>query len=79
MGVGTAPLAALVGAGGLGDPILRGITLRDPALLLRGAVPAAALALVVEFLFARLERVLVPRGLRADAHGGNDVCSDDRA
>jgi osmoprotectant transport system permease protein len=66
--VGTATLAALVGAGGLGDPILQGITLRSPRLILAGAVPAAALALVVQGLFAWLERLLVPAGLRVRTH-----------
>ncbi len=63
--VGTATIAALVGADGLGNPILQGISLRDPSLIFRGAVPAAALALVFEAAFAGLERVIVPRGLRA--------------
>ncbi len=62
--VGTATIAALVGADGLGNPILQGISLRDTGLLLRGALPAAALALVFELAFAGLSRVLVPRGLR---------------
>jgi osmoprotectant transport system permease protein len=61
--VGTATIAALVGAGGLGDPILRGITLRSAPLILSGAVPSAILALVVQALFAGLERIVVPRGL----------------
>ncbi len=65
--VGTATIAALVGADGLGNPILQGISLRDTGLLLRGALPAAALALVFELAFAGLSRVLVPRGLRS--HG----------
>jgi osmoprotectant transport system permease protein len=61
--VGTATIAALVGAGGLGDPILQGISLRSAPLILSGAVPSALLALVVQVLFAGLERVVVPRGL----------------
>ena len=62
--VGTATLAALVGAGGLGEPILSGIQLRRNALILEGAIPAAALALLVQGAFDVLERVAVPRGLR---------------
>jgi osmoprotectant transport system permease protein len=62
--VGNATLAALIGAGGLGEPILSGIQLRDPGLILQGALPAAGLALLVEGLFAGLERRWVPRGLR---------------
>src|SRR5262249_56819317 len=62
--VGTATLAALIGAGGLGEPILSGIQLRDTALILEGAIPAALLALAVQGAFALLERAVVPRGLR---------------
>jgi len=62
--VGTATLAALIGAGGLGNPIMQGIALRDTRLLLEGAVPAALLALLVEGMFYLLERAVVPRGLR---------------
>ena len=62
--VGTATLGALVGAGGYGQPIFTGIRLDNVALILQGAVPAAALALLVQGLFELLERLLVPRGLR---------------
>jgi osmoprotectant transport system permease protein len=62
--VGTATLAALVGAGGLGDAILEGIALRNNARILEGAVPVAVLALGVQWAFGLLDRVLVPRGLR---------------
>jgi osmoprotectant transport system permease protein len=68
IGVGTATIAALVGAGGLGDPILQGISLRSAPLILAGAVPAAGLALVVQAGFALLERVVVPGGLRIRTH-----------
>ena len=62
--VGTATLAALIGAEGLGNPILQGIALRDSSLILEGAVPAALLALAVQLGFAALDLVVVPRGLR---------------
>ena len=62
--VGTATLGALVGAGGYGQPILAGIRLADPALILEGAVPAALLALAVQGGFSLLGRLVVPRGLR---------------
>lgn len=62
--VGTATLAALIGAGGYGQPILTGIRLDDIGLILEGAVPAAVLALLVQGLFGLAERVIVPRGLR---------------
>ena len=65
--VGTATLAALIGAGGLGQPILTGISLNSVPLILQGAVPAVLLALVVQGLFEFVERLLVPRGLRRGA------------
>ena len=68
--VGTATLAALIGAGGYGQPILTGIRLDDMGLILQGAVPAAVLALAVQGLFEAAERVMVPRGLRLQQKGG---------
>ena len=62
--VGTATLAALIGAGGYGQPILTGIRLDDLNLILQGAVPAALLALGVQGLFELAERRVIPRGLR---------------
>ena len=62
--VGTATLGALIGAGGYGQPIFTGIRLDNVGLILEGAVPAAALALLVQGLFELFERVLVPKGLR---------------
>jgi osmoprotectant transport system permease protein len=54
--VGTATLGALIGAGGYGQPILTGIRLDDTGLILEGAIPAAVLALIAQWLFGRLER-----------------------
>ena len=65
--VGTATLGALIGAGGYGEPILTGIRLGNIPLILEGAVPAAALALLVLALFQGVERLLTPRGLRLPA------------
>lgn len=65
--VGAATLAALVGAGGLGDPILAGIQLRRADLILEGALPAAALALLVQWSFDGIERLVVPGALREHA------------
>ncbi|HEY2799814.1 MAG TPA: ABC transporter permease subunit, partial [Chthoniobacterales bacterium] len=62
--IGTATLAALIGAGGLGEPILSGLNLNDNATILEGAIPAALLALLVQGLFDLLDRILIPRGLR---------------
>jgi osmoprotectant transport system permease protein len=62
--VGAATLAALVGAGGLGEPIATGLALADTPLILSGALPAAALALAVDGLLASVERAVTPRHLR---------------
>jgi osmoprotectant transport system permease protein len=62
--IGTATLAAFIGAGGLGQPIVTGLALNDPALILEGAVPAALLAVLTELGFELLERRLVAPPLR---------------
>lgn len=62
--VGTATIAAFIGAGGYGERIASGLALNDNALLLAGAVPAAAMALVVQGVFDLAERAIVSRGLR---------------
>ncbi len=61
--VGTATLAAFIGAGGLGDPIVAGLTLSDTRLILSGAIPAALLALVVDGVLSSAERAVSPGGL----------------
>ena len=62
--VGTATIAAFVGAGGFGERIAQGLAVNDHRLLLAGAIPAAALALAVHALFELAERRIVrrPRG-----------------
>ena len=68
--VGTATLAALIGAGGYGQPILTGIRLDDLGLILQGAVPAAVLALLVQGLFELADdQAAEPDSLRAVASG----------
>ncbi len=64
--VGVATLAAFIGAGGLGEPILTGLQLSDTYLILSGAIPAALLALLVDFLLGWTERGLTPRGLEVN-------------
>ncbi len=59
--VGTATLAAFVGAGGLGDPIVTGLSTTDYALVLCGALPAAALAIALDYLLGIVERRTQPR------------------
>ena len=63
--IGTATLAAFIGAGGLGDPIVTGLALNDHGLILQGALPAALLAIFTEFALEGVERMLSPRHLRA--------------
>lgn len=64
LNVGFATLGALIAAGGYGQPILTGIRLNSTSLIMQGAVPAAALALLTQWLFDLSERWFVPRGLR---------------
>jgi osmoprotectant transport system permease protein len=62
--IGTATLAAFIGAGGLGEPIVTGLALNDTGLILEGAVPAAVLAIGTELIFEGIDRFVVPRHLR---------------
>ncbi len=64
VGVGSATIAAFIGAGGFGEPISTGLSLNDVPTILEGAIPAASLALLAEALFVAIERFVVPRGLR---------------
>ncbi|HVR98586.1 MAG TPA: glycine betaine ABC transporter substrate-binding protein, partial [Thermoanaerobaculia bacterium] len=61
--VGTATLAAFIGAGGLGEPIVTGLQLADTGMILSGAIPAAVLALLVDVALGRVEKALRPPGL----------------
>jgi len=54
--VGTATIAAFIGAGGYGERIASGLALNDNVMLLAGAIPAAALALIVQGTFELTER-----------------------
>src|SRR5690349_18919992 len=62
--VGTATIAAFIGAGGYGERIVTGLALNDHAMLLAGAIPAAVLALAIEGAFRVADRWAVPEGLR---------------
>ena len=61
--VGTAPLAFLIGGGGLGELIFTGIDLNEPGMMLAGAIPTALLAVLVDFLVGALSFWVVPRGV----------------
>ncbi|MEO7085568.1 MAG: glycine betaine ABC transporter substrate-binding protein [Gemmatimonadaceae bacterium] len=58
--VGTATLAAFIGAGGLGEPIVAGLALSDTRMILSGAIPAALLAVAVDAALAGVEREVRP-------------------
>jgi osmoprotectant transport system permease protein len=58
--VGAATLAAFIGAGGLGEPIVSGLALSDTRMILSGAIPAALLALVVDVTLAGVEHFVHP-------------------
>jgi osmoprotectant transport system permease protein len=62
--IGVATLAALIGAGGLGDLIFRGIAMVSPELILAGAIPAALLALFFDFFLSILEKAVTPTGYK---------------
>jgi osmoprotectant transport system permease protein len=62
--IGTATLAALVGAGGYGAPIVSGLSLNDVPTILTGAIPAALMAWLAHAAFEVLGKVLIPAGLQ---------------
>ena len=55
--IGTATLAALIGAGGLGDLILLGIDRNNPSLILIGAIPAALLAIIFDVILRLMAKL----------------------
>jgi len=56
--VGLATIAAAIGAGGLGTYIFRGVSMVDTRVILAGAIPSAAIALIADSLLSRIERRL---------------------
>ena len=64
--VGAATLAAFIGAGGLGEPIVAGLALADTRMILSGALPAAALALAVDGVLAIVEGLVAPAHRRKE-------------
>jgi osmoprotectant transport system permease protein len=64
IGIGTATLAALIGAGGYGVPIVTGLAMNDIDTILIGAVPAAGMSLFAHLGFELLGKIVVPRGLQ---------------
>jgi len=66
--VGTAPLAFLIGGGGLGFWIFTGIALVDMGIILAGSVPVALIAMLFDYFLALLEKVVVSKGIQADQY-----------
>ena len=73
--IGTATLAAFIGAGGLGDPIVTGLALNNTGIILQGAIPAALLAILTELVFEGIERLAVPGHLKAFAPGTETIAT----
>jgi osmoprotectant transport system permease protein len=67
-GVGNTAVAALIGAGGLGHFIFQGLGQAAPDLILLGALPVIALALLTDTVMRAIVRALTPRGLRVEGH-----------
>jgi osmoprotectant transport system permease protein len=64
IGIGTATLAALIGAGGYGAPIISGLATNNMPMILTGAIPCAVMALLTYGLFEIANLIFVPKGLR---------------
>jgi osmoprotectant transport system permease protein len=64
IGIGLATISAAIGAGGLGEFIFRGLATVNSQLILLGAIPAAIMALMVDFTLGRVERLLTPTANR---------------
>ncbi len=63
--VGTATLAAFIGAGGLGSLIVTGLSLNDNSIILAGAIPSALLACLIHLIFEIVDKMVIPKGLRS--------------
>jgi len=66
--VGTAPLAFLIGGGGLGFWIFTGIALMDMGIMMAGAVPVALIAMLADSVLARTEKTVVSKGIQAEEY-----------
>lgn len=60
--IGTATVAAVAGAGGLGDPIFAGINIQNMGYVFQGAVAAALLAVLADAMLAQVEMLVTPTG-----------------
>ncbi len=75
--VGAATLAAFIGAGGLGEPIVAGLALADTRMILSGALPAALLALAVDGMLALVELLVAPAHRRKRLWRRRSECLDE--
>jgi osmoprotectant transport system permease protein len=73
--VATTPVAALIGAGGLGEYILAGVNILDYVQAAAGALGIVALALLTEAMFALLQRILTPAGIRASEEASEKLAA----
>lgn len=62
--VGLMTIAAFIGAGGLGDLVFRGVQSVNNNMIVAGAIPACGLALLMDFIIGKLEKITVPKGLK---------------
>jgi len=61
--IGSATVAAVIGGGGLGDFIFIGLKLQKPEMLVSGAITVSLLAIIVDYIMARIEQKVVSKGL----------------
>jgi len=71
LNVGSAAVAGMIGAGGLGEIIMTGVSLRLVEMVLQGAAPTAALAILLDRLLESVATTATPRGLRLSLRRGN--------
>lgn len=71
--IGVATIAGLIGAGGLGDLIFRGLQTYNTGLILAGAIPSAVLAIVFDYLLKLLETDVSPKGLQKEQKGNQNI------
>jgi osmoprotectant transport system permease protein len=65
MNIGIAAIGSYIGAGGLGQPIFRGIVNNRPDLIMIGAIVVSLLAIIVDLIMGRLEWLTTPKGIRS--------------
>lgn len=64
--IGTAVVASVIGGGGLGDLIFIGLRLNKPEALFAGAFSSALMAIIIDIILARAEKIITPKGLKVN-------------